>query len=276
MYDTCFSLSDWLLSVYQALGSSTSVQLIQNSSFLWLNDIPLHICTFVKLLLLYSPRPKFSSRSVSNLICYSPRRGAWDPWLIETLRLCYLPVVWPWASQLTSLRLSFSISEMGTVPLPHIQILGRKFKYETTSTHSERSRERYFVVETQCLSNGCLWFDSSISSRAWTPYPWDPFTASSKVQYLQPFTLGLEDSDITAISAVPKSFSSVSPHWLFLCSTARAEPQVEAKTPGTESGPEVLYPTLQLIFSLMGNEETPDDSNHHRSHSWHISLSTRT
>ena len=48
--------------------------------------------------------------------------------------------------------------------------------------------------------------------------------------------------------------------------TARAEPQVEAKTPGIESGPEVLYPTLQLIFSLMGNEETPDDSNHHPSH----------
>ena len=45
IYDICFSLSDLLHSVHQALASSTSLQLTQINSFLWLSGIPLSICT---------------------------------------------------------------------------------------------------------------------------------------------------------------------------------------------------------------------------------------
>ena len=45
IYDTCFSLSDWLYSLWQFLGPSTSLQMTQFHSFLWLSDIPLYICT---------------------------------------------------------------------------------------------------------------------------------------------------------------------------------------------------------------------------------------
>ena len=45
IYDICFSLSDLLHSVWQSLDPSTSIQVTQFRSFLWLGDIPLYICT---------------------------------------------------------------------------------------------------------------------------------------------------------------------------------------------------------------------------------------
>ena len=45
IYDICFSLSDLLHSVWQPLHPSTSLQMTQFRSFLWLSNIPLHICT---------------------------------------------------------------------------------------------------------------------------------------------------------------------------------------------------------------------------------------
>ena len=49
IYDTYFSLCDWLPSVKEALVSSTSLQLTQISSFLWLSNIPLYKCTTTSL-----------------------------------------------------------------------------------------------------------------------------------------------------------------------------------------------------------------------------------
>ena len=43
--DICFCLSDLLHSVWQALGLSTSLQLTQFHSYLWLSNTPLYICT---------------------------------------------------------------------------------------------------------------------------------------------------------------------------------------------------------------------------------------
>ena len=43
-YGICFSLSDWLHSVWQTLGPSTSLQITQFLFFLRLNNIPLYIC----------------------------------------------------------------------------------------------------------------------------------------------------------------------------------------------------------------------------------------
>ena len=43
-YGSCFSLSDLLHSVWQTLGPSTSLQINQFHSFLWLSNIPLYIC----------------------------------------------------------------------------------------------------------------------------------------------------------------------------------------------------------------------------------------
>ena len=45
IYDICFSLSDLLHSVWQSLDASTSLQMTQFRSFLWLSNIPLYICT---------------------------------------------------------------------------------------------------------------------------------------------------------------------------------------------------------------------------------------
>ena len=45
IYDICFSLSDLLHSVWQSLAPSTSPQMTQFCSFLWLTNIPLYICT---------------------------------------------------------------------------------------------------------------------------------------------------------------------------------------------------------------------------------------
>ena len=45
IYDICFSLSDLPHSVWQPLGPSTFLQMTQFHSFLWLSNIPLHICT---------------------------------------------------------------------------------------------------------------------------------------------------------------------------------------------------------------------------------------
>ena len=49
IYGICFSLSNLLLSVWEALGSSTSLQLTQIYSYLWLSNIPLHKCTTTSL-----------------------------------------------------------------------------------------------------------------------------------------------------------------------------------------------------------------------------------
>ena len=45
IYDICFSLSDLLHSVWQSLGPSMSLQMMQFHSVLWLSNIPLYICT---------------------------------------------------------------------------------------------------------------------------------------------------------------------------------------------------------------------------------------
>ena len=49
IYDICFSLSDLLNSVWQSLDPSTSQQMTQFRSFLWLTNIPLYICTTTSL-----------------------------------------------------------------------------------------------------------------------------------------------------------------------------------------------------------------------------------
>ena len=49
IYDTCFSLSDLLHSVWQSLHPSTSQQMTQFRSFLWLSNIPLYIRTTTSL-----------------------------------------------------------------------------------------------------------------------------------------------------------------------------------------------------------------------------------
>ena len=43
IYDVCFSLSDLLHSVWQSLDPSTSQQMTQFRSFLWLNNSPLYV-----------------------------------------------------------------------------------------------------------------------------------------------------------------------------------------------------------------------------------------
>ena len=47
--DIYLSLSDLLHSVSQALGSCISLELTQMGSFLWLSNIPLHLCTMITL-----------------------------------------------------------------------------------------------------------------------------------------------------------------------------------------------------------------------------------
>ena len=47
IYDICFSLSDLLHSVWQSLGPSTSLQMTQFHSFLWLNNISLYHIFFI-------------------------------------------------------------------------------------------------------------------------------------------------------------------------------------------------------------------------------------
>ena len=49
IYDICFSLSNLLHSVWQTLGPSTSLQMIQFHSFLWLSNILLYIHTTTSL-----------------------------------------------------------------------------------------------------------------------------------------------------------------------------------------------------------------------------------
>ena len=48
-YNICFSLSDLLHSVWQSLDPSTSQQMTQFRSFLWLSNIPLYIGTTTSL-----------------------------------------------------------------------------------------------------------------------------------------------------------------------------------------------------------------------------------
>ena len=45
IYNICFSLSDLFHSVWQTLGSSTSLQMIQHGAFLWLSNI--HLCYYL-------------------------------------------------------------------------------------------------------------------------------------------------------------------------------------------------------------------------------------
>ena len=47
IYNVCFSLSDLLHSVWQSLGPSTSLQMTQFRSFLWLSNIPLYIYIYI-------------------------------------------------------------------------------------------------------------------------------------------------------------------------------------------------------------------------------------
>ena len=49
IYDICFSLSDLLHSVWQSLDPSTSQQMKQFGTFLWLSNIPFYICTTTSL-----------------------------------------------------------------------------------------------------------------------------------------------------------------------------------------------------------------------------------
>ena len=48
-YGICFSLSDLLHSVGQSLGPSTSLQITQFHSFLWLSNVPFYICATYSL-----------------------------------------------------------------------------------------------------------------------------------------------------------------------------------------------------------------------------------
>ena len=45
IYNVCFSLSDFLHSVWQTLGPATTQQMTQFHSFWWLSSIPLYLCT---------------------------------------------------------------------------------------------------------------------------------------------------------------------------------------------------------------------------------------
>ena len=49
IYNMWFSLSDLLRAVWHTLSSSTSLQIIQFHSFLWLGNIPLYICILSSL-----------------------------------------------------------------------------------------------------------------------------------------------------------------------------------------------------------------------------------
>ena len=49
IYNICFSLYDLLHSVWRSLDPSTSLQMTQFRSFLWLSNIPLYICTTTAL-----------------------------------------------------------------------------------------------------------------------------------------------------------------------------------------------------------------------------------
>ena len=60
--DICFSLSDLLHSLSQALGSSTSLELTQMCSFVWLSNTPLYICTACSF--------NICTRSTNNFFVY--------------------------------------------------------------------------------------------------------------------------------------------------------------------------------------------------------------
>ena len=67
-YDICFSLSNLLYSVWQALGPSTSLQLTQIRSFLWLSNIPSFIHTTLSLSMITCSTP-MSLLTSGLLIC---------------------------------------------------------------------------------------------------------------------------------------------------------------------------------------------------------------
>ena len=75
--DSYFSF--WLHSVQQALGSSTSLQLTQFLSFLWMSNIPLYICTTSSLFICWWRKWQSTpvllpgkSRGQRSLVGYSP------------------------------------------------------------------------------------------------------------------------------------------------------------------------------------------------------------
>ena len=49
IYDICFSLSDLLYFIWQSLDPTTSLQMTQFRSFIWLSNTPLYICTTTSL-----------------------------------------------------------------------------------------------------------------------------------------------------------------------------------------------------------------------------------
>ena len=102
IYNICLSLSDLLRSVWQTLGSSTSLQMAQFHSFLWLSNIPcicvLHLYAFIccwtfRLL----PRPSYC-KWCCNECCgavLTHFSHVWlyvTPWTIAHRLLC------PWGS----------------------------------------------------------------------------------------------------------------------------------------------------------------------------------
>ena len=83
IHDVWFSLFNLLHSVRQALGPSTSVNMTQFCSFLWLSSIPLHICTTFSLSIHLSMDIWVVSMSCCSKWCCSygfmPRSGiAWS------------------------------------------------------------------------------------------------------------------------------------------------------------------------------------------------------
>ena len=73
LYDISFSLSDLLHSVWQPLDPSTSLQITQSHSFLWLSNIPLYVCTM--------GLPNGSVVKQSTCYYSSCRRRGFDPWV---------------------------------------------------------------------------------------------------------------------------------------------------------------------------------------------------
>lgn len=155
---------------------------------------------------------------LSNSINYVTRTEcvARDSWLVELPKLCFLSVVWPWASQLIPLRLKFSISEMVTVSPLRTQILAKRIKYDTSSENALQIVKHLESRGDCCLQWGLAVcqtgvFDGVTCAGPWEPYAASPFPSSSKTQCLQLFPAGSEHSGIITIPAFPKLFSSVSP-----------------------------------------------------------------
>ena len=73
IYDVCFSLSDLLHSVWQSLGPTTSLQMTQFCSFLWLSNIPLYIWNCIQ----YSREPDRRPIPTIHCVPHSSRIYVW-------------------------------------------------------------------------------------------------------------------------------------------------------------------------------------------------------